>query len=91
MTKEYRGRYAIIAKILRIINDSDTEGVSRTAIMYNCFLSYTQLREYLAYLVEKDLIDEFSQQFKNSGNEKFEYKITDKGLRLLQISQEFES
>jgi predicted transcriptional regulator len=53
------------------------------------FLS--QLREYLAYLVEKDLIDEFSQQFKNSGNEKFEYKITEKGLRLLQVSQEIES
>jgi predicted transcriptional regulator len=91
VTKEYRGRYAIIAKILRTINDSDTEGVSRTAIMYNCFLSYTQLREYLAYLVEKDLIDEFSQQFKSSGNEKFEYKITDKGLRFLQISRESES
>jgi predicted transcriptional regulator len=90
VTKEYRGRYAIIAKILRTINDSDTEGVSRTAIMYNCFLSYTQLREYLAYLVEKDLIDEFSQQFKSSGNEKFEYKITDKGRRFLQISREFE-
>jgi predicted transcriptional regulator len=70
VTKEYRGRYAIIAKILRTINDSDTEGVSTIAIMYNCFLSYTQLREYLAYLVEKDLIDEFSQQFKSNGNEK---------------------
>jgi predicted transcriptional regulator len=80
VTKEYRGRYAIIAKILRIINDSDTEGVSRTTIMYNCSLSYTQLSEYLAYFVEKDLIDEFSQQFKSSGNEKFEYKITDKDL-----------
>ena len=76
MTKEYRGRYAIIAQILTTINESDT-GVSRTAIMYNCFLSYTQLREYLAYLVEKDLINEFPEQFKSSGNEKFAYKITD--------------
>ena len=74
MTKEYRGRYAIIAKILRTINDKETEGVSRTAIMYNCFLSYTQLREYLAYLVEKDLIDEFSQQFKSSGKKNTKYR-----------------
>ena len=91
MTKEYRGRYAIITQILRTINDSDTEGVSRTAIMYNCFLSYTQLREYLSYLVEKDLINEFPEQFKSSGNEKFAYKITNKGLRFLQISLEFEN
>jgi predicted transcriptional regulator len=91
VTKEYRGRYVIIAKILRTINDSETDGVSRTAIMYTCFLSYTQLREYLAYLVEKDLINEFPEQFKSSGNEKFAYKITDKGLRFLQISEELES
>jgi predicted transcriptional regulator len=91
VTKEYRGRHAIIAKILRTINDKETEGVSRIATMYNCFLSYTQLREYLAYLVEKGLINEFPEQFKSSGNEKFAYKITDKGLRFLQISQEFEN
>ena len=40
-------------------------------------------------MVEKGLVEESPQQF--SGNEKRAYKITGKGLRFLQISQEFES
>jgi predicted transcriptional regulator len=40
-------------------------------------------------MVEKGLVEEISHQF--SGNEKLVYKITGKGLRLLQISKEIES
>jgi predicted transcriptional regulator len=43
-------------------------------------------------MVEKGLVDEVPKQIKGSGsNEKFVYKITRKGYRLLQISQEIES
>ena len=88
-TKAYRGRYLIIAEILSTINDSGSEGANKTSIMYKAFLSYAQLKEYLSFMVVKDLVEESPQQF--SGNEKFVYKITGKGLRLLQISREIES
>jgi predicted transcriptional regulator len=91
-TKAYRGRQQIIAKMLNIINASDAKGTTRTSIMYKAFLSHAQLKEYLSFLVEKGLIDEFPQQIKSgSGHEKFVYKITGRGHRLLQISQEIEN
>ena len=91
-TKAYRGRYQIIAKMLNIINESDAKGANKTSIMYKSFLSYVQLKEYLSLLLEKGLIDEIPQETKNTGGgEKFVYKITGKGLRFLQISQEIES
>ena len=40
-------------------------------------------------MVEKGLVEEIPHQF--GGNEKFVYKITGKGLRLMQISQEIDS
>jgi predicted transcriptional regulator len=87
--KAYRGRYLIIAQMLSTINDSASEGANKTSIMYKSFLSYAQLKEYLSFMVEKGLVEEIPHQF--SGNEKFVYKITGKGLRLLQISREIES
>jgi predicted transcriptional regulator len=78
--------------MLNTINDRGNEGASRTMIMYNCFLSYAQLREYLSFLVERGLVDESPQQFKNvSSKKKFVYKTTTKGLRFLKISQEIET
>jgi predicted transcriptional regulator len=88
-TKVYRGRYEIIAQILSIINDGSISGVSRTSIMYTAFLSHVQLKEYLSFLLKKELIDEFPQQIQNTvGKERYVYKITGKGVRLLQISKE---
>jgi predicted transcriptional regulator len=87
--KAYRGRYLIIAQMLSTINDSASEGANKTSIMYKSYLSYAQLKEYLSFMVEKGLVEEIPHQF--SGNEKFVYKITGKGLRLLQISREIES
>jgi predicted transcriptional regulator len=75
--------------MLDAINDSGTEGVSKTSIMYKSFLSYAQLKEYLSLLVEKGLIVEFPKI--GSNNKKFVYKTTEKGLRFLQISREIES
>jgi predicted transcriptional regulator len=90
-TKAYRGRQQIIAKVLSTIIESDAIGATRTSIMYKAFLSYAQLKEYLSFLIQRGLIDEIPQEFKHHGNEKFVYKITEKGLRLLQISHEIES
>jgi predicted transcriptional regulator len=77
--------------MLSTINESGVEGATKTSIMYKSFLSYAQLKEYLSFLLEKGLIDEIPQQIKTHGNEKLVYKITGKGIRLLQISEEIES
>ena len=91
-TKAYRGRQEIIAKMLNIINASDAKGATRTSIMYKAFLSYAQLKEYLSFLLENGLIDEISQPIKSrDGHEKFLYKITERGIRLMQISKEIEN
>ena len=76
--------------MLNIINDTGIEGATKTSIMYKAFLSYVQLSEYLSFLLEKGLVDEFPKTG-SSGNEKLVYKITGKGYHLLQISQEIES
>jgi predicted transcriptional regulator len=91
-TKAYRGRQQIIAKMLSIINASDPKGATRTSIMYKAFLSHAQLKGYLSFLLENSLIDEVSQQVKSRpGHEKFVYKITERGIRLMHISKEIEN
>ena len=80
-----------MAKMLNIINESNAEGANKTTIMYKSFLSYAQLKEYLSILLENGFIVVVPKQTKTHGNEKLLYKITGKGLRLLQISKEIES
>ncbi|HEV2875748.1 MAG TPA: winged helix-turn-helix domain-containing protein, partial [Nitrososphaeraceae archaeon] len=58
----------IIENMLSIINDCDSEGATKTSIMYKSFLSYTQLKEYLSLLLEKDLINKVPKQIKSHGN-----------------------
>lgn len=98
MTKQYyRGRHEIIAGMLRTISHSGTEGASKTPIMYKSFLSYAQLKEYLLFLVEKGLVEEYHHQKKETENktgkkssrdDRFSYKITERGLHVLQICDE---
>ena len=73
---KYRSRTEIIHDILQTAN-SDGNGASQTKIMYNAFLSYTQVKEYLTILIDKGLL-----QY-DLGNQKF--KTTEKGLTLLQL------
>lgn len=54
--------------------------ISKTKIMYRAFLSYAQLKEYLAYLVQNQLINYDSMQQT--------YKTTPKGLALLQMTDQ---
>jgi predicted transcriptional regulator len=78
--------------MLNIISESDTKGDTRTSITYKTFLSHAQLKKYLSFLLENGLVEEIPQQIKTSGSgKKLVYKISEKGLRFLQISQEFES
>ncbi|HEY7108198.1 MAG TPA: winged helix-turn-helix domain-containing protein [Nitrososphaeraceae archaeon] len=76
---KYRRRDEIIRSIL----DSTTgDGCTKTRIMYSSFLSYPQLIEYLEYLTGHSLIEhDISTKT---------YKITEKGLKLLNICNEIE-
>jgi predicted transcriptional regulator len=50
---KYRSRTDITAQILESANG----GAGRTRIMYKAFLSYHQLKEYLAILVANNLLE----------------------------------
>ncbi|TLX69452.1 MAG: DUF4364 family protein [Thaumarchaeota archaeon] len=75
---KYRSRAEIVAMML----DSMTTGATKTKIMYKAFLSYTQLKEYLSYMAENDLIryEEGTQL----------YKITDKGKKYMHVYTEID-
>ena len=68
---KYRSRTDIIAAILQAV----VNGATKTRIMYGAYLSYAQIKEYLAFLLEKGLIRyEDGTQL---------YKLTEKGMLLL--------
>ena len=74
MVMKYRSRSDITTMIL----ESAGSGASKTKIMYNAYLSYTQVVAYLKYLQQNDLLkyDERTQL----------YKPTEKGLKFLNLS-----
>jgi len=75
---KYRSRTEIVAMML----DSVMVGATKTKIMYKAFLSYTQLKEYLSYMAENDLIryEEGTQL----------YRITDKGKKYMHVYTEID-
>ena len=77
---QYRDRTEIIRQILDIANGA--EGITKVKIMYKAFLSYKQVKEYVALLTENDVLryDSITQT----------YKTTQKGLRLLQFCTELD-
>jgi predicted transcriptional regulator len=70
---KYRSRTDIAALILQAANG----GAAKTKIMYRAFLSYAQLKEYLAVLLENGLVEYL-------GAEQI-FKTTDKGSRFLHL------
>jgi predicted transcriptional regulator len=72
---QYRDKTEIIRLILDIANGA--EDITKTKIMYRAFLSYKQLKDYLALLTENDLLMYDSVTHT--------YKTTEKGFRLLQF------
>jgi predicted transcriptional regulator len=66
----YRSRTDIVYQILEIANGS----TSKTRIMYGAYLSYTQLKEYLALLIENGLLEQETEK---------KYRTTPKGLQFI--------
>ena len=73
---KYRSRTDIIAMILQ----AAINGATKTRIMYGAYLSYAQVKEYLSFLIEKELIryEEGSAI----------YKLTQKGVQLLRVYED---
>jgi predicted transcriptional regulator len=71
----YRSRTDIISEILDVASGG---GVTRTKIMYRVCLSFSQLKTYLMFLTENNLLsyDAYTKTF----------KTTEKGRRFLKIS-----
>ena len=68
---KYRSRTDICSQILEAANG----GTTKTRIMYNAYLSYAQLKEYLSVLTENGLLEY------EDGERKF--KTSEKGLQFL--------
>jgi len=66
-----RSRTEIVALILEAANG----GATKTKIMYNVYLTYNQLKNYLSVMIENNLIEYLE------GTHKF--KTTEKGLKFL--------
>ena len=76
---KYRSRTDIVGLILESANGG---GATKTKIMYKAFLSYVQLKEYLAVLEKNGLLEyEEGRQF---------FRTTEKGVRLLQMYNQFD-
>jgi predicted transcriptional regulator len=73
-----RDKLYIISEILEIAKD----GVLKTQIMYRANLSFTQLNDYLKFMLRINLIE------KNVENGKEVYKATEKGMNFLQRYRE---
>jgi predicted transcriptional regulator len=71
---KYRSRSDIVGLLLDAANGG---GATKTKLMFKSYLSFNQLREYLALLVENGLI-EYEEGMRT-------YRTTEKGMRLLQI------
>ncbi len=72
---KYRDRTEIITLILA--SASRMNGVLKTRIMYEAFLSFSQLEEYIALLLRNSLLEH--------DDLRKTYKTTEKGLRLLEL------
>jgi predicted transcriptional regulator len=62
---KYRSRTEIVSNILDAANGG---GATKTKIMYKAFLSYNQLKEYIAVLIENNLLEylDGTQTFKTT-------------------------
>ena len=77
---KYRSRDEILRSILQYA--SETEEIGKTRIMYHSLLSYLQSNQYLNYLLKNELLHH------NIGSNR--YKITDKGLKRLNLYTKME-
>ena len=78
MFNNRRSEIKIIGEILKLSQG----GARKTEILYQGNLSYTQLQGYLPFLLEKNILEE--NIVDNNGKSCKLYKITEKGLALLE-------
>jgi predicted transcriptional regulator len=74
---KYRSRTELASNILEAGNG----GATKTKIMYKAFLSYGQLKEYLAMLIENNLMTHDIEGI---------YRTTSKGIRFLETSRQLD-
>ncbi len=72
---KYRSRTDIVAAILKSAVEENGAGMTR--IMYNSFLSFNQMKEYLGLLVHSGLLEYHAENRK--------YKTTKKGNHFLKL------
>ncbi len=70
---KYRSRTDIVSQIL----DAANGGTTKTKIMYKAYLSYAQLKEYLAIMIENGLLEQ------DTANNTF--KTTEKGIKFSRV------
>ena len=70
---KYRSRSEIASSIL--FTAREVEGIAKTKIMYNAYLSFAQLKEYLALLLENGLLEYMPENNR--------YRTTEKGVKML--------
>ncbi|HEX7033804.1 MAG TPA: winged helix-turn-helix domain-containing protein [Nitrososphaera sp.] len=73
---KYRSRTELASDILESANG----GTTKTKIMYKAFLSYSQLKEYMAMLIQNELL---AHDMENNM-----YRTTSKGIRFLETSRQ---
>lgn len=78
MVNNRRSEIEIISKILTL----SRTGAKKTEILYRGNLSYSQMQNYLPFLIEKNILEEHHVQ--NNGSSSKLYKLTNKGLSLLE-------
>ena len=71
-----RSDVEIMADMLKV----GENGAGKTEIMYGANMSYHQIQKYLGYLMAQGFIDKIKM-----GNPSVTYRITDSGLKLLQL------
>ena len=73
---KYRSRAEIVSQILEAAKQ-DLVGTSKTNIMYHACLSFTQLREYLKLVLNRELLEY------DKANRR--YRLTEKGIEYLEM------
>ena len=77
MVNTRRSELEIIDEIL----DLSKDGAKTTEILYQCNLSYTQLKNYIAYLIDRDILEEKSVKNGNGYNKVYITTETGNNLR----------
>jgi len=74
---KYRSRGEILSNILRVVASNKA---TKTRLMYGAYLSYTQIEEYMGFILQQGLISQVSDTNL--------YQLTEKGMQYLNLSDE---